>query len=881
MLIGEALGWQEARDGLPFRPSAQAGAMLQRTLKLAGINRPELRLTNIVWCQPPKDHLHGATYEYEAIQHCRQYWEKEISIFRPKVIIAAGEVATRTLTGHTGKKRSVSHVRGYPLESPYGIVVPTYHPSFIMRGNQNLLGVVVLDFLKASAIAKEGFTKREVDYTLSPTIPQAEEFARRVRECPGVLLAFDIETDYSLTEDEFDLHTREPQENQDPEDLPAQDPTAQDLQKIAEGKILSIQFSLSPGTAIFLPWVGRFAEIAREILQMRNPKVGHNAYRFDVPKLREAGISVAPPIMDSMWMFHHLQPDLSGHYNLQSVGSFYGMDVAWKHLATTNPEFYGCVDVDVLQRIMQRLPEEMRRRGVWEGYQRHVVELEPVLDGMSQRGIPVNDDARTALGEELGREKDSIFDKLQRLVPDELKNVSKKEGYVREPVVTTGMVRRNFNVQLAETRTERKGCTCKRGCKRCGKSHFRDVVVKTGRTIDATVERWTRIEPFTPSNKQMVRYIKWKGHPVQIHPKEDRETADTMALRKLERTTHDPLYRLVLDYRQAEKILSTYVEGWKPDSGGRVHPQFLFKPATGQLSSVNPNVQNASAGKTDDENKARLAKKFRKIIEAPQGSKLIELDYKSFHGMTMALEAQDNQYKRLCELDLHSFLTSYMVKEPADFSWPDDKLRDYLKYIKGKYPDVRNERAKRAILGKQFGMGAKTLYRNNEQYFKDIAEADRVLRIVDELFPKVAQFGREIVKRAHQQRYLVSRFGFIRWFWEALKWDAQRGYLIYGAQAEQAIAFLPANDAFGHKKEAMLQLRAEGLDEKFGLINEIHDSLMFCCPDKHVDGCVQRVRAIMEAPSKFLLDPIVAPNGLAVKVDVSVGQNWSEMEEIK
>ncbi len=59
--------------------------------------------------------------------------------------------------------------------------------------------------------------------------------------------------------------------------------------------------------------------------------------------------------------------------------------------------------------------------------------------------------------------------------------------------------------------------------------------------------------------------------------------------------------------------------------------------------------------------------------------------------------------------------------------------------------------------------------------------------------------------------------------------------MVPGDDAEACIAFLPANDAFGHIKDAMLRLEAQGWNERARLINQIHDALMFEIPDNLMD----------------------------------------------
>ena len=103
MVVAEALGQRERAEGLPLRPNADAGSVFQRACKLAGVDRAQLAITNIVRCQPPGNVLEGAPYEQAAIAQCSQYLREAVGRFKPRVILALGNVALRTLTGLTGR----------------------------------------------------------------------------------------------------------------------------------------------------------------------------------------------------------------------------------------------------------------------------------------------------------------------------------------------------------------------------------------------------------------------------------------------------------------------------------------------------------------------------------------------------------------------------------------------------------------------------------------------------------------------------------------------------------------------------------------------------------------------------------------------------------
>jgi DNA polymerase len=342
LMMGEAGGRHERAAGLPFRPNAPAGSVLERAIKRAGFSRSQFRIMNTVNCSPKNDWLAGAPWEFGAIAHCEQHRRREINRMKPKVILALGGIAFRTLTGFDGSKQGIALMRGYPIDTEWGLVIGSYHPSFLVRGNMRLLGVLIHDIQKAVQIARQGFQRREVRYMMRPSLEDAEGFYADALAHPELSLAFDIETGrtQTITEEEYG----------DEED---------------HTPIISIQFSLRPDEGIFMPWVGGFIDIAARLIGLRNPLVGHNSWRFDLPKLRAVGVGNGAVGFDTMEAFRHLQRDLVGHYNLQSVASFYGMDRPWKHLSNAEPEYYGCADVDAVQRIWTKLPADLKARGLW------------------------------------------------------------------------------------------------------------------------------------------------------------------------------------------------------------------------------------------------------------------------------------------------------------------------------------------------------------------------------------------------------------------------------------------------------------------------------------------------------------------------------------
>ncbi len=280
------------------------------------------------------------------------------------------------------------------------------------------------------------------------------------------------------------------------------------------------------------------------------------------------------------------------------------------------------------------------------------------------------------------------------------------------------------------------------------------------------------------------------------------------------------------------------------------------------------------------------------MIEARSGHWLVELDFKSAHALTLGFEAQDPDYMRLARIDMHSFLAAAGLLKLEDpqklLCLPDSELKARLKWYRKNwrdktgrpFDDIRNIQAKPAILGYGFAMGPGTLFNNNPESFANMGEARRVIQTLDCLFPREPQFRKRIRELAARQTYLVSRHGYIRWFFDVGYWDRAKGAWVPGDDAEACIAFLPANDAFGHIKDAMLRLDAQGWNERAQLINQIHDALMFHIPDSLMDEAIPAIKAEMERKNEMLIDPAVAPEGLWIETSVSVGRDWSAMEEV-
>ena len=135
MLVGEQPGDQEDLTGKPF--VGPAGRMLDKALAELRVNRADVFVTNAVkhfkFEQRGKRRLHKKPTDGE-IAVCHQWLDREMALVRPRLVVAMGATAARSLFG---KATAIERNRGRIIESqvsglPADILV-TIHPSFLLR----------------------------------------------------------------------------------------------------------------------------------------------------------------------------------------------------------------------------------------------------------------------------------------------------------------------------------------------------------------------------------------------------------------------------------------------------------------------------------------------------------------------------------------------------------------------------------------------------------------------------------------------------------------------------------------------------------------------------------------------------------------------------
>lgn len=125
MCIGEGPGYYEDMQGRPF--VGKSGVLLDKILDACGFSRQEhVFIGNIVKCRPPENR--DPTPQERGA--CMPYLTKQIKLIAPKIIILLGATALKGLIDPNAR---ITKVRGQWMEWNGIQVMPTYHPSALLR----------------------------------------------------------------------------------------------------------------------------------------------------------------------------------------------------------------------------------------------------------------------------------------------------------------------------------------------------------------------------------------------------------------------------------------------------------------------------------------------------------------------------------------------------------------------------------------------------------------------------------------------------------------------------------------------------------------------------------------------------------------------------
>ena len=144
MLIGEAPGFHEDRQGRPF--VGAAGNLLDELLAGINLKRDQIYICNVLKCRPPQNR----DPQPDEMEACKAYLDQQIALINPKVIITISRFAmTRWFVD-----KKISEIHGKPRKIGDLVILPMYHPAAALH-QPSLRSVLADDFKKIPGILKE------------------------------------------------------------------------------------------------------------------------------------------------------------------------------------------------------------------------------------------------------------------------------------------------------------------------------------------------------------------------------------------------------------------------------------------------------------------------------------------------------------------------------------------------------------------------------------------------------------------------------------------------------------------------------------------------------------------------------------------------------
>ena len=319
-------------------------------------------------------------------------------------------------------------------------------------------------------------------------------------------------------------------------------------------------------------------------------------------------------------------------------------------------------------------------------------------------------------------------------------------------------------------------------------------------------------------------------------------STDVEVLEKLK--MEDPIIEQILEYRQLQKLNSTYVEGLKPYINpvtNRIHSFFHQTiTATGRISSTEPNLQNIPT-------RFELGKQVRKIFEPEDNKVYIDADYSQIELRVLAHMSQDVHMMQAFKNneDIHRQAASKVFKTPIDEVTKEQ--RSSAKAVNfGIVYGISD-----FGLGEQLGISRKQAKKYIEEYLEEYAGINKYMENVTEEakekgYVETLFHRRRYIPELKSKNYMVRQFGM----------RAAMNTPIQGTAADiMKIAMINVYN----------RLRKENLESK--IVLQVHDEMMIEAPMNEAEEVKKIIKFEMENAVKLDV-PLIA--------EVSEAKNWYE-----
>lgn len=327
-------------------------------------------------------------------------------------------------------------------------------------------------------------------------------------------------------------------------------------------------------------------------------------------------------------------------------------------------------------------------------------------------------------------------------------------------------------------------------------------------------------------------------------------STDQESLERLAALGHE-LPKKLIEYRQTTKLKGTYVDVLPTlvnPKTGRIHTSFNQTTAeTGRLSSSDPNLQNIPA-------RTEQGAQLRKAFVPREGWRLVTADYSQVELRLLAHFSGDEALLKAFaeDADVHARVAAQIFKVPES---------QVTKQQRGVGKTVN--------FGVIYGMSGMGLA---VRLGIDRKEADRFIEEYFQRFPKVLDYQQKLLANARKTGFVKTLLGRRRRF-DANAIRANSSYQQRGQAEREAINMEIQGSAADLMKRALLAASRRLKDEKrqAKMLLTVHDELVFEAPPEEVQAVAAIARDEMSGAMQL---------NVPLKVDVSEGANWLEVEEI-
>lgn len=316
----------------------------------------------------------------------------------------------------------------------------------------------------------------------------------------------------------------------------------------------------------------------------------------------------------------------------------------------------------------------------------------------------------------------------------------------------------------------------------------------------------------------------------------------------LEQLSYHPVVDKILEYRQINKLKSTYADalaGLINPETKRIHTTYnQTVTATGRLSSTNPNLQNIPVRTTE-------GKRIRGTFQAQPGWQLLTADYSQIELRVLAHISQDDGLISAFNagLDIHNQTASEVLGVDLE-----------------KVTEEERNAAKAINFGIVYGISSFGLAKGTNL---TRAKAQEYIDQYFHRYPGVKSYMDDIVKQAKELGYVTTLLNRRRYLPDI----NSRNYMRRNFAQRMAMNTPIQGSAADIIKLAMLKVEKSLTEHKLQskLLLQVHDELVFEVPDDEVD----RVTKIIAADMESVVDLLVK-----LEVDLNVGPNWETLKPL-